>query len=78
MPHAPESCPHNEFESLVEVARVEALLFHLSITVACYDCGQRFHFRGIPEIGINTAGVTTDVTGTELRVGIAPAAEGLV
>ncbi len=68
-------CHHPGFEASVRVDRVEDIgRFMASVKIECTACGAKMRFLGVP-MGMNYNGATTDVDGTELRLGIHPIGE---
>lgn len=66
------SCTHKRaHRGLFEVACLEDDKFHLSLSVLCEDCKEKFVFLGLPA-GMNLLGPTVSFDGTEARLAIAP------
>ena len=67
-----EPCPHENFQATVTVNRLEDTGgFAADITIVCIACQIPFRFLGLPG-GLDLAGATTSVDGTEARLAICP------
>jgi hypothetical protein len=67
-----DTCAHEHFEAKVTVNRLEDTGgFAADVTVTCIDCQMPFRFLGLPA-GLDVAGATTSVDGTEARLAICP------
>lgn len=66
------NCEHKNFRAAVKVNRLEnTRQFNADVLVQCADCGEPFHFLGLP-VGLNLHGAACSPDGTEARLAIAP------
>jgi hypothetical protein len=66
-------CPHLDFTAMVEVVRLEdTARYSAAVRVWCSECQEPFLFPRELPVGLDLAGVTTNVAGDELRVAIRP------
>lgn len=65
-------CPHMNFNARVAVNRLEDVgRFTADVTIECADCGEPFHFKGLP-MGSSPDRPMVSVDGLELRAPIGP------
>lgn len=75
---APDACPHEEFQALVEVARLTKVEggpvtgFSADVRVFCADCSEPFVWVGVP-FGLSPRAPAVSLDGRELRAPLRPA-----
>lgn len=67
------NCKHEDFHGTVKINYLaDRRIWMADITIACRQCGEPFHFVGVP-FGLSLTGpAMVSVDSTELRVPIAP------
>jgi hypothetical protein len=67
------SCPHTEFDALVEVDRIEdSGRFQADIRIWCRDCGMPMRFKSRTTVALDLDGLGLSVDQLELRAAIEP------
>lgn len=68
-------CSHDKFHGDVAVNKmVDTGGFMVDVRIKCSDCNMSFRFQGL-KIGLDMAGASMSVDGTEARLAIVPADE---